>query len=128
MRIVDDHRVVEFVAARTGGVFTPPYTTMGVEIEGEIAGGIVFNMFEGADCHMSVASEKRPWPKGFLAAVGNYLFRQLKRERVTIVTEQPTVVSIACRLGGKVEAVLRNHFGPSQDATIVGILKDEWRF
>lgn len=128
MKVVTDIRVVQFVEAMIGKTFIPPYTAMGVEIDGKVAGGIVFNIFEGTDCHMSVASKKRPWPKGFLADVGEYLFGQLKRERVTIITEQPRVVSIACRLGGKVEGVMRSHFGAGRDATIVGILKADWKF
>lgn len=128
MRVVTDDRVVAFVGERCGG-FLLPYTAMGVEIDGTIAGGIVFNRFGAFDCHMTVASEHgRPWPKGFLADVGRYLFDQLKRERVTALTEQPRVVSIALRLGGKVEGVLRNYYGPGRDATLVGILKDEWRY
>lgn len=128
MKTVTDIRVVQFVEARLATTFIPPYTAMGVEIDGEVAGGIVFNIFEGADCHMTVASDRRPWPKGFLGEVGIYLFDQLKRERVTVMTEQPKVVSIAKRLGGAVEGVLRSHYGPGRDATIVGILKSDWKY
>lgn len=123
-----DIRVVQFVERVIGTTFIPPYTAMGVEIDGEITGGVVFNMFEGVDCHMSVACDKRPWAKGFLADMGDYLFSQLRLERVTVITEQERVVSIARRLGGQVEGVLRSHFGAGRDATIVGILRDEWRF
>lgn len=123
-----DIRVVQFVENATGVTFVPPYTAMGVEIDGVVTGGVVFNVFEGADCHISVASSKQSWSKGFLADMGDYLFRQLALERVTVVTEQEQVVSIACRLGGQVEGVLRNHFGAGRDGTVVGILRNEWRF
>lgn len=128
MRVVTDVRVVRFIENRLKTTFIPPFTAMGVELDGAIVGGIVFNMFEGADCHMTVASDRRPWPKGFLADVGEYLFDQLKRERVTVMTEQPRVVSIARRLGGQVEGVLRHHYGHGRDATVVGILRDEWKY
>jgi len=47
---------------------------------------------------------------------------------MTITTEKPEVVEYAKRLGGEVEGRLRDHFGEGRDATIIGILKKDWRF
>lgn len=124
--IVANERVARFVSERLSMGLCPPYTTMGIERDGEIAGGVIFNCFEGANVHITVAGVG--WTRGFLQAVGGYVFGQLGCERMTATTEQPAVVALACRLGGKVEGVMRNHFGPNRNATIVGILRDDWKY
>lgn len=124
--IVTDNRVVAFVAKECGVDFIPPWTCMGIERDGEIIGGVVFNVFEGADVHISVAG--RGWTAGFLAEVGHYVFDVLKCQRITALTEQPSVVRLAERLGGQLEGLMRNHFGKGRDAFLVGILKEDWKF
>lgn len=107
------------------GVF-PPWTAMGVEKDGEIIGGVVFNCFEGNDLQISVAG--RGFGKNFLQSVGDYVYNQLGYGRMTIKTEQESVVKLAERLGGKIEGMLRAHFRNGNSAWIVGILKEEYRF
>lgn len=124
--IVTDERVARFVSEKTGVAFVPPYTVMGIERDGEVIAGVLFNIFEGADVHMSVAGSG--WTKGFLAEVGHYAFDILKCERITALTEQPEVVRLAERLGGQVEGLMRNHFGRGRNAFVVGFLRDEWKF
>lgn len=126
MQIVTDDRVARFVAQRCGVIINPPYTLMGIESQGQLIGGVVFNHFTGADIHMTAAG--RGWTKGFLADVGQYLFGTLKCLRVTVITEQPAVVRLSERLGGQVEGLLRNHFGPDRNAFVVGILKQDWKY
>lgn len=125
-RTVTDERVTAFVSGRCGITFCPPYTNLGIEKDGEIIAGVILNVFEGADVHMSAAGTG--WTRGFLADFGNYVFDQLKCERVTAITEQATVVRLAERLGGEVEGLMRNHFGKGRDAFVVGILKEDWKF
>ena len=124
--IVSDDRVIEFVSRECGVSFIPPMTCMGIEKDGEIIAGVVFNIFEGDDVHMSVAGHG--WTRGFLADFGEYVFGQLGCLRVTAITEQPKVVRLAERLGGQVEGLMHNHFGKDRHAFVVGILKDEYRF
>lgn len=124
--IVADDRVARFVSEVVGKGFVPPYTCMGIERDGEIIAGAIFNIFEDCDVHVSIAG--RGWTKAFCREVGRYVFGTLKCERMTAVTEHPQVVRFAERLGGSVEGLLRNHFGRGRDAFIVGILKEEYRF
>lgn len=126
MNIVSDDRVPRFVSEKVGQGFVPPFTCMGIERDGEIIAGVLFNCFEGKDVHVTIAGSG--WTKGFLADVGQYVFGALKCERITVQTEQPKIVRIAERLGGKVEGLKRNHFGAGRDAYIVGILSSEYRF
>lgn len=99
---------------------------MGIERGGEITAGVIFHCYEGAAVHITVAG--KGWTLGFMRAVGRYAYDQLACERMTVTTEQPEVIALAQRLGGQVEGVLRSQFGPGRDATIVGILKAEYRF
>lgn len=126
MTIVTDDRVALFVARACGVVINPPYTLMGIEHDGEVIGGVVFNHWTGFDIHMTAAG--RGWTKGFLADVGQYLFAQLRVGRVTVITEQPRVIRQTEKLGGRVEGLMREHFGPGRDATVMGILKTDWKY
>lgn len=124
--IVTDERVARFVSDRCGVSFVAPYTCMGIERDGEVIGGVIFNVFEGSDVHVSIAG--RGWSSRFLAEVGRYAFSILGCERMTAITESVSVVKLAERLGGQIEGRMRNHFGRGRDGFIVGILKEEYRF
>lgn len=126
MIIVTDERVAAFVGERVGAPIIPPFTAAGIEREGAIIAGVVFNGWTGPDVDVTVAG--RGFTKGFLAEVGKYVFGQLGCLRMTIITEQPKIVRIAERLGGQVEGLLRSHFGAGRDGFIVGILRDDYRF
>jgi RimJ/RimL family protein N-acetyltransferase len=117
--------VARFVSEQLGFALCPPWTAMGIERDGRIIGGVLFNQFEGADVAVTIAGTG--WTRSFIEAVDQYVFGQLGCLRMTATTEYPEVVAYAQRLGGQVEGRLRNHFGPSRDGIIVGILKEEWR-
>lgn len=126
MKIVDDDRVARFVGERVGAVICPPFTSMGIERDGEIVAGVVFNHYEVTDVHVTIAGHG--WTRGFLAEVGHYVFGALRCERITVITEQPEVVRIAERLGGEIEGLMRNHFGQGRDGFVLGILKSDYRY
>jgi RimJ/RimL family protein N-acetyltransferase len=122
--IVTDERVAKFISDAVGKGFVPPFTCMGIERHGEIIAGVLFNVYEPPDVHVTVAGHG--WTKSFLTDVGQYVFGTLRCQRMTAITEQPRIVRIAERLGGQVEGMLRNHFGPGRNAFIVGILKEDY--
>lgn len=122
----NDGRIAQFVAEKIGSVFYPPFVSMGIERDGEIIAGVVFNHYERHDIHVTIAGHG--WTKGFLNAVGDYLFRTMKVCRATAITASPEVVKLGVRLGGQVEGTLRSHFGHGKDATVIGVLRDEYRF
>lgn len=124
--IVRDARVAEFVGGEIGVIFSPPLSCIGIEKDGEIIGGAVFNNYEGKDIHLSAAG--RGWTRGFLAEVGHYVYTVLDCQRMTVITAHPGVVRLAERLGGQIEGCLRRHFQDGQDAFIVGILKHEYKW
>lgn len=107
-------------------MLAPPYTMMGIERDGEITGGVVFADYTVNDIAVTVAGG--PFNRGFISAVGRYVFEEVGCLRMTIRTEQPKVVDIAERLGAKVEGVVRNYFGRGRDATLLGILREDWGY
>lgn len=124
--IVSDDRVAPFVARECGVQIVPPYTAIGIEQSGEIVAGVVFNHWTGSDVHMTAAGSG--WTKGFLADIGDYVFNKLNCSRMTAITEQQKVVRLSERLGGEVEGILRDQFGPSRPGYMIGFLKADWRW
>jgi hypothetical protein len=124
--IVTDERVGQFVSRELGVSFCPPFTMAGIERDGEIVAGVIFNQFDGRDVHVTIAGTG--WTPGFIKAVGRYVFDQLGCLRITATTRYPEVVDYAVRLGGKVEGRLRDYYGEGEDATIIGVLRREWRY
>lgn len=124
--IVSDERVARFVSEQLGYAVCPPYTCLGIERDGQIVAGVLFHCFEGPAVHITAAG--KGWTRGFLEAVGKYVFEQLGCLRITFTTEQDAVVKLACKLGGSVEGCLRDQFGEGRDGWIVGVLRDEWRY
>lgn len=124
--IVSDDRVAQFVAGKVGQGFQPPYTCLGVEQGGKIVSGIVFNCWTGPDVQLSIAAEPGALSRRFLRRIGLYITKELGCIRATIETEQPHVVDMALRMGGKVEGVKRDLFGKGRDGTVIGVLKKDW--
>lgn len=123
--IVTDARVMAFAEERLGESFSPPGSCMGLERDGKIVAAAVFTFFTGPNIDVSVAGSG--WTRGFAREVGRYVFCQLGCLRMTVRTEQTDVVRYAVRLGGRIEGVLRDFFGPGRDAVLVGILRRDWK-
>lgn len=99
---------------------------MGVERDGEIIGAVLFNQFEGSGVHVSAAG--KGWTLPFMRALGDYVYRQLGCERMTLTTESEAVARYAERLGGKREGLLRSQFGKGRDGIVIGVLRDEYLY
>lgn len=121
-----DDSVARFVGHRCGTIIYPPFTAMGIERDGELTAGVVFNCFTGCDISITVAGHG--FTRGFVRAVGHYVFNQLGCLRMTITTEQERVMDYAKRLGAQTEGRKRNHFGRGRHGIVLGILKEDWKF
>jgi RimJ/RimL family protein N-acetyltransferase len=124
--IVTDERVARFVGEKCETIICPPFTAMGIERDGQITAGVVFNNFTKHDIEVTVAGG--PFSRAFISAVGKYVFEQIGCLRITITTEKPEVIRIAQRLGAQTEGLKRNRFGKGRDATILGILREDWDY
>lgn len=125
VNIVSDERVVRFVSDHLGA-YVPPYVALGTERDGKIVNGVILNVFEQNSVHVSAAGTG--WTRQFITSLGDYVYRRLGYGRMTVVTENEDVVEYAKRLGGQVEGVMRNHFGDGRNATVVGLLREDFRY
>lgn len=124
VRYVRGQGVADFVYNIFGRKPTPPYVAIGTEIDGVIVNGVIINVWTGFDAHVTIGGTK--WTKGLLAVIHHYAYQSLGCIRLTVITEQTSIVRYAERLGGEVEGLLRNQFGPGRDGVLVGILKEDW--
>lgn len=111
-----------------GLVLVPPYTTIGLEKQGKLVGGCLFNNFNGYDIELTIVGPGC-LSTGLFRAVSSYVFSQLGCSRMTMTAQRKNAVHIriAERLGFKVEGVTRGHFG-ADDGVILGMLRSECRF
>jgi hypothetical protein len=124
--IVSGEKVAAYVADRLGSHFSTEHTALGIERDGRFVAGIVFNCWTGPDVQLSIAAEPGALARRFLRRVGLYITQELGCIRATIETEQPQVIDMALRMGGRVEGVKRDLFGKGRDGTVIGVLKKDW--
>lgn len=124
--IISGALVADYVASRIGKKLIEPYAALGTIRNGRIVAGVVFNSWTGPDIEITVASEPGGLTRRLLRECADYAWSQAQAVRVSITTESPEVVALAQRLGGTVEGIKRNGFGPGRDAIMIGILKSEF--
>ena len=125
-----DRRVREFVGERTDeDSFGENAVTIGLEQDGELIGGVVFNMYTGAAICMSVAGVpgKRWITREFIQRAFAYPFVQLNCNRATALVRVDNLVSqrFVEQLGFKREGLLRKASTDGTDMILYGILKEE---
>lgn len=126
-RIVAGDRVVSFLAERVGSEPRRPLTALGVEKDGTIIGGIVFNEYNGSNIEISVAGDTKAFSPAFIRRVSRYIFDELGCLRVSITTEKKDVVELAMRLGAQTEGRRRNFYGLNRDAILMGVMREDWK-
>lgn len=115
--------MAQWVSSRLGFALCPPYYAVGEEVDGEIVAAIMLSNFEQHDVQITAAGHG--WSRRLLLALHGYVFGQLGVLRATFLTEQPKVVEYAKRLGGEIEGLMRNHYGPGRHATVIGLLRED---
>lgn len=120
----------EAVAAWVGGLngkqFTPPYTAFGVvDGGGTLRGGFVFTGFNGDGVEMSLAG-RGCVNRGAMAAVADYVFRQLGCARLQVHTRASNraVRKQAPKLGLRYEGKSRSFYG-NEDGLVYSLTKDD---
>jgi RimJ/RimL family protein N-acetyltransferase len=104
--------IVSYLEARMDTVLHPPYTVIGIERNGEIKGGWLFNEYNGHHVEISAALDI-PLTRGMIRAVKHYLFEQM---RVRVVTGRcreanERSASLMTRLGFHFEGRIPLYYG-----------------
>jgi RimJ/RimL family protein N-acetyltransferase len=128
-----DNRVADFVTSQVDDLeFFGKINTLGVEQDGELIAGVVFENYTGSSISMHVAAlDGRNWlSKEFLFRVFAYPFLQLECNRVTglVRTDNAKAQRFDEHIGFIKEGVLRKGATDGTDYIIYGMLKEECRW
>jgi hypothetical protein len=121
--------IVRWVGAQVGLEFKPPYSALAsVNADGRITAGVVFQNWTQRDIELSVAASSIP--RALLKAIYSYTVDQLGCCRVTfrIRSSDLKTQESAQRLGAQWEGRSRRFYSDTEDAVILGILKDDFPY
>ena len=94
----DQPAIAEYVASFAGKPFLPPYTAFGIERNGAITGGFVFNGYIHPSIELSLAGHAIV-SRGAWRACLDYAFGQLGVARLGITVSRSN--KVACKLAPK---------------------------
>lgn len=133
-RIVWDEpeRVMSFVADRVGEKQLFNYSAIGLERDGELIAGVLFEQHNGPNVMMHVASDgSRHWmTPAYMAACFRYPFLQLKVNRVSglVRADNADAQRFDEAMGFTREGILREGAADGTDLILYGMLARECRF
>ncbi len=128
-----DQRVCEWVGDRVDEQeFGPGSIGIGLEENGELVAGVVFNMYTGPSISMHVAAiPGRRWmTREYLWRCFAYPFLQLKCNRITglVRVDNIDAQKFDEHLGFKREGLVRKACTDGTDMILYGMLREECRF
>ena len=125
-------RVAKWVGERVDEQYFAGAEAIGLEKDGKLIAGVVFNMYTGPSISMHVAAEPGTYwlTKDFLWRCFAYPFLQLRCNRVTGLTKADNIQAqkFIEHLGFKHEGIIRRGWADGTDVVLYGMLKDECRF
>lgn len=123
---------MRFVAQHVDAETFKDYAAIGLERNGELIAGVLFDNKSGANIHMHVASNgTRHWmTPAYMAACFRYAFVQSECKRITGLVRADNVDAQRFdeHLGFKREGQLRAACTDGTDLIIYGMLKEECRY
>lgn len=128
----EPERVARFVAGRVGEEEFNNFSAIGLEKDGELVAGVVYENHNGPNVMMHVASDgSRQWmTPAYLSACFRYPFLQLQCTRVTGLVRADNVEAQKFdeALGFEREGKLREAASDGCDLYVYGMLKRDCRF
>lgn len=129
--LVNDPRVEPFVREKAKtGVFTN-YSSIGLERDGEVIAGCVYNLFNGVSCHVSIAAKcgSRWCSRGIIRVMMGYALVGMNLKRITATVAESNKVSCKFveKLGFVLEAKLIDS-EPDGALCVYRMLKSECRW
>jgi RimJ/RimL family protein N-acetyltransferase len=128
-----DKQVIDWVKKQVGeDDFGSGAIGIGLEEDGELIAGVIFNLYTGAGISMHVAAVpgKRWMTREYLWRCFAYPFLQLKCNRITGLVRVDNIEAQKFdeHLGFKREGVLRRACTDGTDMIVYGMLREECRF
>lgn len=124
--------VMRFVADRTGESRYDDYATIGLERDGRIVAGVVYQGHGGPNVlmHFALDGSRHLATPAFVCAVFTYPFKVLRCNRVTglVRTDNHEAQRLDEHLGFVREGVMRAGASDGTDFILYGMLKAECRF
>jgi RimJ/RimL family protein N-acetyltransferase len=129
-RIVsDEERVEHFVRRFVPGQSAPGFRTLGLERDGEIVAGIIYENFNDSNvfCHIAAEPGGHSMTRGFIEAIFGYPFQQLHLRRMTAYVKASNlcVQRFMKHLGFVLEAEL-SEAGDNGETMRIYVMKKEW--
>lgn len=129
--VINDPRTVRFVCEQTGSDDFHNYTSIGLERNGQIIAGCIYDNYSVTNVFMHYAAKPgvRWCTPDFLAMTFGYAFDALKVKRVSgfVPASNKAAVKLELHLGCKVEAVMKDAH-PTGDVLIMRMRRDECRW
>ena len=133
-RVLFDRKdeVMRFVARQTGESRYDDCSTIGLEKDGEIVAGVVYQGHNGPNVlmHFALGGSRHLITPAFVSAVFMYPFQVLQCHRVTGLVRADNVSAqlLDEHLGFVREGVMREGAGDREDFIMYGMLERECRF
>lgn len=128
----EDARVAQWVGDLVGENYAAGSAAIGLEQDGELIAGVVFDLYTGPSISMHVAAVpgKRWMTKDFLWRCFAYPFLQLQCNRITGLVRADNLVAQKFdeHLGFKREGLLRKAAADGTDYVLYGMLREECRW
>ena len=126
-----DERVAKWVGDQIDEVYLPGSAAIGLEENGELIAGVVFDHYTGPSISMHVAATGKRWmTKDFLWRCFAYPFIQLQCNRITGLVRADNIAAQKFdeHLGFKREGLLRKAAKDGTDYIVYGMLREECRW
>lgn len=129
----DKARVAEWVCSRIGVTLADKnYEAIGLEKNGELVAGFMYDNYNGRSIAMHVAAEGTGWLKHeteFLNVCFDYPYNQLGVKKVISTVDSLNVASwkFAQYMGGEIEVVIKDA-GLTGDMVILSMSREQCRF
>lgn len=128
----EDQRVAQWVGGKVDEVYHEGAAAIGLEEDGELIAGVVFDYYTGPSISMHVAAVpgKRWMTKDFLWRCFAYPFLQLQCSRITglVRVDNLPAQKFDEHLGFKREGLLRKAAKDGTDYIVYGMLREECRW
>lgn len=121
--------IATWIGLRLDERFSRPYTTIGLERDGKIIAGWLFNHYTGRNIEVSVASDGAI-TRGFIYAATDYVFMQLGCVRASchVSVKNEKSLRFTRWFGWEQEGIRKNWYEDGSDAIVFGMLKENCKW